>query len=45
MKALIYAAMSAIVAGMAMYVEYQKRQIYKKIDELSKEWEDNDETD
>lgn len=45
MKALIYAVLAVIVAGMAMYVEYQKRQIYKKIDELSKEWEDNGETD
>ena len=44
MKALIYAILSVIVAGMAMYVEYQKRQIYKEIDELSKEWDDNDET-
>ena len=43
MKALIYAVLSAIVAGMAMYVTYQKRQIRKMIDELSKEWDEEEE--
>lgn len=37
MKALIYAAMSAIVAGMAMYSAYLERQIDKAIEELSTE--------
>lgn len=37
MKALIYAVLSVIVAGMAMYSAYMKRQIDKGIEELSKE--------
>lgn len=40
MKALIYAVLSAIVAGMAMYSAYQEHQIDKGIEELSKEEEE-----
>lgn len=40
MKALIYAVLSAVVAGMAMYSAYMKRQIDKVIEELSKEEEE-----
>ena len=37
MKALIYAVMSAIVAGMAIYSAYQEYQINKAIEKLSKD--------
>ena len=37
MKALIYAVLSVIAAGMAMYSAYQEHQIEKAIEELSKE--------
>lgn len=37
MKALIYAVLSVIVAGMAMHSAYQEHQIDKAIEELSKE--------
>lgn len=36
MKALIYAVLSVIVAGMAMYSAYLERQIDKGIEKLSK---------
>ena len=42
MKALIYAVLSAIVAGMAMYSAYLQRQIDKGIEKLSRKEEDND---
>ena len=37
MKALIYAVLSVVAAGMAMYSAYLERQIDKRIKELSKE--------
>lgn len=51
MKVLIYAIiiahviMSVVVAGMQMYSDYLKHQIDKMIEKLSKEEENNDETD
>ena len=40
MKALIYAVLSVVVAGMAMYSAYQEHQIDKGIEELSTEEEE-----
>ena len=45
MKALIYAVLSVIVAGMAMYSAYLQRQIDKGIEKFDKEEEDNDKAD
>lgn len=42
MKALIYAVLSVIVAGMAMYSAYQEHQINKMIEKLSRKEEDDD---
>ena len=40
MKALIYAVLSVVAAGMAMYSAYLERQIDNGIEELSKEEEE-----